>query len=141
MTTTNEPLSGVDLAIRCAEDVMGWPVFLVGMPDRPPEYGNTYIVVYEGDLYAVRNESRSELWEPWRDPRAYMEIVEHCRELWRTDDPEELYWQFVDCQECGWRVDVMWSHHDGDVDLYSASAETLGEAVMLAALQAVRAQA
>ena len=45
------------------------------------------------------------------------------------------------CQECGWRVDIMWSHRDCDVDViaYTANAEALGEAVMLAALQAIRA--
>jgi len=35
----------------------------------------------------------------------------------------------------------MWSHRDCDVDViaYTANAEALGEAVMLAALQAIRA--
>jgi hypothetical protein len=138
MTTTNEPLSGVALAVEVAKSVMGWH-----RNEYARDENNAYPSFAASDNNIVVCMSRFDGcrdWHPWRDPRAYMEIVEHCRKLWRTDNPEELYWQFVDCQEYGWRVDVMWSHHDGDVDAYSASAEMLGEAVMLAALQTVRTQ-
>lgn len=42
-------------------------------------------------------------------------FIEACRTKWRTDDPEEHYWVFIDGQEYGWRGEIHFSHHDGDM--------------------------
>jgi len=59
MTTTNEPLSGVDLAAAVAE-AFGWRT-------------NTYSV--KGALFIERGNGL-ELWEPWRDMNTCFEIVD-----------------------------------------------------------------
>lgn len=62
-------------------------------------------------------------------------VIERMRQIWRTDDSEEFYWQFTDCQEYGWRVDIMYSHHDGDVAVHTAIFESLALAVCVTALE------
>ena len=59
-------------------------------------------------------------------------LIDFARAKWRTDDNEETFWQMTDCQEYGWRVDVMWSHHDGDVSIFEANGETLPIAIVKA---------
>jgi hypothetical protein len=64
------------------------------------------------------------------------EVVEHCRTQWLKLNPHETcFWQFVDCARHGWRVDIMWAHHDGDQCIVWASAVTLPEAICKAALK------
>jgi len=94
--TQDETLTGPHLAVVVAEEVMGWPMRTV-----IHQGDGTFVFISEADgrlKKCVREDDHCtmEHWEPWRDPRAWWEIVEHCRKLWRTDDPEELYWQFTE---------------------------------------------
>jgi hypothetical protein len=67
------------------------------------------------------------------NPEQIGSMLECFRKKWRTGDNEEKFWQIVDCQEYGWRVDIMWSHHDGDVPWQQGhTAPTLELAICLA---------
>lgn len=67
-------------------------------------------------------------------------FIEACRTKWRTDDPEEHYWVFTDCQEQGWRAEIMLSHHDGDlVAGYSSNVLKPGAASVTSLIEAARA--
>ena len=72
------------------------------------------------------------------DLQAAAKVLDEFRRRWRTDDPEEEYWELVDCQEYGWRADVMWAHHDGPMTLAHGVGETLAEAICRCALVYVR---
>lgn len=54
------------------------------------------------------------------------QFIADCQRKWRTDDDEEFYWVFTDCQEAGWRADVMFSHHDGDMCMGTSAEEMKG---------------
>src|SRR6185437_1968890 len=122
MTTTNEPLPGMDLAVQCAE-AFGWKVRAWEHYDLKTDTVTPTIQVYKND------NGPWEDWEPWRDPRAWWEVAEkkalsgYAFCLHNQDDNDIWDAAFID-------------EHGG----IHATAQTPGEAVMLAALQAVRAQ-
>lgn len=116
--TTNEPLSGVDLAVAVAE-TFGWRTTMVD------DFSENRKVL----MVNKKDRNGFSVWEPWRDPRAWWKIVEkmalsgYAFCLHNQDDNDMWDAAFVD-------------EHGG----IHATAQTPGEAVMLAALQAVRAQ-
>ena len=61
-------------------------------------------------------------------------LVEKMQKLWRErkNNDEGIYWQFIDCEEYGWRVEISWAHHDGDISLASAAEKTLPLAICVA---------
>jgi hypothetical protein len=120
-----------ELNLKIARELFGMDLeYVVG-----PGYAG-YIDKRNLKLPFVNNENMSNWLVPdyCRHLVSAFLVVEAMRERWRTDDQEEEFWQFVDCQECGWRVDVMYSHHDGDICFASASDEKLETAICKAAL-------
>ncbi len=65
-------------------------------------------------------------------------VIEQMRANWaKCQDGEELYWEIIDCGKSGWLARVKWPHHDGEVTLEEAAADTLPAAVAEAALVAL----
>lgn len=91
-------------------------------------------VVGAGFAGYVEVETREKMPDYCRDLVSAFLVVEFMRERWRTTDQEEFYWEFTDCQECGWVAVVKYSHHDGDIVFASASDERLEIAICKAAL-------
>jgi hypothetical protein len=82
-------------------------------------------------------EHRWELWVPSAGgvPNAApWDVIETLRARWYADDPDEpFYWRFEDCGPSGWRVDIVWDHHDGAIPCVQAGAATLSLAICHAA--------
>lgn len=60
-------------------------------------------------------------------------IVEHLRRR-EMGASEPLWWKFTDCGARGWRVEMWWAHHDGDIPSHEAVAPTLAGAICAVAL-------
>lgn len=44
------------------------------------------------------------------------QLLDILRKQWYTRNPNEAdYITMTDCGEYGWRVDILWAHHDGDI--------------------------
>lgn len=65
--------------------------------------------------------------------------IEEKRQQWRTDDPEEYYWVFTDCQKYGWRAEVMFDHHDGPFCAGASSSYFKDPNVCVSLIEAARA--
>jgi len=74
---------------------------------------------------------------------AAWEVVEKVRTNWDReygdDAPKQMkpYWQIVDCNEHGWRVDIIIGSDDGDALMVQEADDTAPLAICLAALKAV----
>jgi hypothetical protein len=69
---------------------------------------------------------------------AAFQLVEHLRQKWFKEDPDEtMFYQFVDCIEDGWRVDILRRGDAGCVLVTEAKAPTLQRAICEAALQSL----
>lgn len=121
MSLSNDELS------KCIAGVLfGWSDFW-----RDPESGKFYGHMPNPHI----EDDRMPVADYATDPTCASAVIERMRELWHANNEDEPhFWQFVDCHPVGWRVDVMWAHHDGDVLSYSVSDETLERAVCIAAL-------
>lgn len=72
------------------------------------------------------------------DLNATLKVVEHCRKLWKEQNPHETQlFKFTDCCEHGWRVDIEWGHHDGDIPVAFATDDSLPKAICLAIIAAM----
>jgi hypothetical protein len=65
----------------------------------------------------------------WVDVRAFSNgaaennmLVEHMRACWLREysEGETFYWEMIDCARHGWRVNVQFPHHDGEVRIAEA---------------------
>jgi hypothetical protein len=65
-------------------------------------------------------------------------FVEFCRVKWLNENPDETqFWRLTDCCSHGWRVDIEWGHHDGDIPVADAVDTSLAKAICLAGLSAL----
>lgn len=97
-----------NLCVKCGKDA-GRPLQVNGGSLRSTKY---FVPEYATDLEAV------------------MEVVDRLRGIWfERDDTETLFFHIMDCCEHGWRVDVEWGHHDGDIPIEHAVGKTLAEAL------------
>lgn len=97
-----------NLCVKCGEDV-GIPLQVNDEPLRSTKY---YVPDYANELNAT------------------MEVVNALRKKWfERDDTETMFFRINDCCEHGWRVDVEWGHHDGDIPVEHAVGNTLSEAL------------
>jgi hypothetical protein len=71
------------------------------------------------------------------DIAAAMQVVEWLRTR-EQGEAEPDFWRLIDCGKEGWRVEVLWDHHDGEIPSASACAETLPLAICRAILKLVR---
>lgn len=68
-------------------------------------------------------------------------VVEELRRRWYKIDPDEtFFFQFIDCCEHGWRVDVMHGHHDGDGEVLTVSDLSLPLAICRAAVKVLEGE-
>jgi hypothetical protein len=71
------------------------------------------------------------------NPVAVYYVCEHMRERWmetaegRRGEPK--CWRLESFHD-GWRATVVWQHHDGDIEMHSAAAPSLGRALFECAL-------
>lgn len=69
---------------------------------------------------------------------AVARAVEYCRKLWLEQDAQRTqYFRFTDVCDLGWRVDIDWPHHDGEISIAVGRDESLSRAICLAILKAM----
>ena len=74
------------------------------------------------------------------DLNAVAKAVEHCRKLWLEQDAlRTQYFRFTDVCDLGWRVDIDWPHHDGEISVAIARDQSLPKAICLAIIAALDA--
>lgn len=114
--------AGRELDVEVASKVMGIP--------RTVDSGRWYIDGRHTTEPPPYSTSIAAAWQ----------VVERLKADWnQKGDDEPLVWSFLDCGESGWRVEINWLHHDGDIQIESAVAESLPLAICDAALAWVQA--
>ena len=67
------------------------------------------------------------------DMAAAYAVIEHKRREWakllETNPDAETGWDLIDCGSDGWRVDIIWHHHDGPMVESRGLADTLPMAI------------
>ena len=76
------------------------------------------------------------------DDAAALEVLEAMQKRWygEAGGDADLYWQLRDCYPHGWRADIIWAHHDGDIPVNSESGATLADAITAAAIRTIEAE-
>jgi hypothetical protein len=121
-----QTMSNQELNREVAEKVFGWSGFInsskYGCLGYPPQQESCRIPVHNYTEGASFNKF----------------LRERMREIWDAEETDEKhFWKFVDCRSHGWRVDVCFEHHDGDVPIFSVADKSLERAICIAALMAV----
>jgi hypothetical protein len=122
-----QAMSNQELNREIAEKVFGWSDFWV-YPSAEGYYGRNPSV--EGARWRIPDYAGNE--------HSNKLLRERMKEIWDAEETDEKhFWQFVDCRSHGWRVDVCFEHHDGDVPSLSVADKSLERAICIAALMAV----
>lgn len=129
-----------------AVEIMGWR-WING--DRLSMFVSPEFIEHNKEIgvtFKTSTEPESDNWDSHRVPdcctsiASAFQVVEHLRQQWFAEDPNETnFWKIVDCCENGWRVDIKYGHHDGDIPIAEGIDKSLPRAICLASLAAVRA--